>query len=108
MRTLRTIALVVLVNTAGGCIPAVLTLMLARHTAWGGLRRQCQWGWVYSYCIGTLCFLLIERLARRIHRFPRGVQVPAFLAAFVLIAIFGTIPASLFLRSEERRVGKEC
>ena len=96
MKTLRTVALVVLVNTAGGCIPAVLTLMLARDTAWSVLLRQCQWGWVYSYCIGTLCFLLIERLARRIHRFPRSVQVPAFLAAFVLIAILGTIPASLF------------
>jgi sensor histidine kinase YesM len=96
MKTLRSIGLVVLVNTAAGCIPAVLTLLLARHTAWSVLLRQCQWGWVYSYCIGTLCFLLIERLARRIHRFPRTVQVPAFLAAFVLISIVGTIPASLF------------
>lgn len=96
MKTLRSIGLVVLVNTAGGCIPAAFTLLLARDTPWSVLLRQCQWGWVYSYCIGTLCFLLIERLARRIHRFPRTVQVPAFLAAFVLIAIVGTIPASLF------------
>src|SRR5450759_1688247 len=94
MKTLRSIGLVLLVNTAAGCIPAVLTLLLARHTAWSVLLRQCQWGWVYSYCIGTLCFLLIERLARRIHRFPRTVQVPAFLAAFVLISIVGTIPVS--------------
>jgi sensor histidine kinase YesM len=96
MKTLRCIALVLLVNTAGGCIPAVLTLMLARETAWSVLLRQCQWGWVYSYCIGTLCFLLIERLAKRIRHFRRALQIPAFLAAFVLIAMLGTIPASLF------------
>jgi antitoxin HigA-1 len=40
MKTLRLIALVLLVNTAGGCIPAVLTLLLARDTAWSVLLRQ--------------------------------------------------------------------
>src|SRR5450432_4134654 len=97
MKTLRAIALVLLVNTAAGCIPAVLTLALARDTAWSVLLRQCQWGWVYSFSIGTLCFLLIERLAKRIHHLRRAWQIPAFLTAFVLMAILGTIPASLFL-----------
>src|SRR5665647_92054 len=40
MKTLRLIALVLLVNTAGGCIPALLTLLLARDTAWSVLLRQ--------------------------------------------------------------------
>ena len=96
MKTLRTIALIVLVNTAAGCIPAVLIWLTTRHVAWSYSLRQCQIGLVYSYCIGTLCFLLIRRLARRIHRFPRSVQVPVFLVTFVLIAALGTIPASLF------------
>src|ERR1035441_6771873 len=97
MKTMRSLALVVVVNTAAGCIPAALALMSAHNTTWSAFLRQCEWGWVYSYCIGTLCFLLIERLARRIHGLRRAVQVPAFLAAFVLIAMLGTIPASLFL-----------
>jgi two-component system sensor histidine kinase AlgZ len=97
MKTLRTIALVVLVNTVAGCIPALLTLMLERNTSWSVLLRQCQGGLVYSYCIGTLCFLLIERLARRIHGLRRALQIPVFLAAFVLLAVLGTIPASLLL-----------
>jgi len=97
MKTLRTIALVVLVNTAAGCIPATLTLMLERNASWSALLRQCQGGWVYSYCIGTLCFLLIEPLARRIHGLRRALQIPVFLAAFGLLAVLGTIPASLLL-----------
>ena len=97
MKTLRTIALVVLVNTAAGCIPAVLTLVLGPSTPWSVLLRQCQGGMVYSYCIGTLCFLLIERLARRIHGLRRALQIPVFLAAFVLLAVLGTIPAGLLL-----------
>ena len=97
MKTLRTIALVVLVNTAAGCIPAVLTLMLERNPSWSVLLRQCQGGLVYSYCIGTLCFLLIERLARRTHGVRRALQIPVFLAAFVLLAVLGSIPASLLL-----------
>src|ERR1700690_4049424 len=97
MKTLRTIALVVLVNTAAGCVPAVLTLVLGGNTSWSVLLRQCQGGLVYSYCIGTLCFLLIERLARRIHGLRRALQIPVFLAAFALLAVLGTIPASLLL-----------
>jgi sensor histidine kinase YesM len=97
MKTLRTVALVMLVNTAAGCIPAVLTLVLEPNTSWSVLLRQCQGGLVYSYCIGTLCFLLIERLARRIHGLRRVLQIPVFLAAFVLLAVLGTIPAGLLL-----------
>ena len=48
MKTLRTIALVVLVNTAAGCIPAILTLMLEPNNSWSVLLRQCQGGLVYS------------------------------------------------------------
>jgi sensor histidine kinase YesM len=97
MKTLRTIALVVLVNTAAGCIPAVLTWIVAPMIPWSALLRQVECGWAYSYCIGTLCFLLTERLARRIRRFRRAWQIPAFLIAFVLLAALGAIPASLFL-----------
>jgi len=97
MKTLRTIALVVLVNTAAGCIPAVLTWVLGRSTSWSALLQQCEWGWAYSFCIGTLCFLLIERLGRRVRRFRRAVQIPAFLAAFVVLAALGSIPASLLM-----------
>src|ERR1035441_9488513 len=42
MKTLRTIALVVLVNTAGGWIPAGVTVMAARDTARRVLLRQFQ------------------------------------------------------------------
>src|ERR1035438_6179543 len=94
MKTLRTVALVMLVNTAAGCIPAVLTLVLEPNTSWSVLLRQCQGGLVYSYCIGTLCFLLIERLARRIHGLRRVLQIPVFLAAFVLLATQKQPPAA--------------
>src|ERR1017187_5716008 len=97
MKTLRTVALVVLVNTAAGCIPTVLTWIVAPMIPWSALLRQTECGWAYSYCIGTLCFLLTERLARRIRRFRRAWQIPAFLTAFVLLAALGAIPASLFL-----------
>ena len=97
MKTLRRIALVVAVNTAAGCIPTVLTWITAPMIPWSVLLRQAECGWAYSYCIGTLCFLLTERLARWIRHFRRALHIPAFLAAFVLLAALGAVPASLFL-----------
>jgi len=93
MKKLRMLGLMVLVNFASGCIPAAINLLLVRDTPWRVLLRQCQWGWIYATCIGTLCFFVVERIASRLRRLPRWLQIPAFLAVFLLVAMVGTLPA---------------
>jgi len=56
-----------------------------------------KFGLVYAHCIGTLCFLVVGRVASRISGFPRLYQIPAFGLTFASLAVIGAFPAGLIL-----------
>ena len=92
----RNLALVFIANTIGGCLPAVFVWLAVPAATPRRIFEQAGYGLVYAWCIGTLCFLIMEPIARAIRsRLPRLLQVPAFLGAFVLMAFAGSVPASL-------------
>ena len=94
MKTLRIAALMVLAIAAGGCIPAAMTLLLVRQTPWSVLLRQCQWGWVYSACVGTLSLVVMERANCRLRRLRPILQIPTLVGLFLAVAGVGTFAAS--------------
>src|SRR5947208_5215608 len=95
MRRLRTVALILLVNTAGGCLPAVFMFLFQPRLPGRVFLRECEIGCLYSFCIGTLCFAVMERIGKRVVSRRRAVQVPLLLAIFTLLALLGSIPPAL-------------
>ena len=90
------LALLVACNTIGGFIPGVMSSVFAGATV-DQVLELTKYGLCYSWCIGTLCFLLTGPLARRIRRLRRRYQVPVFLSTFVGLAMAGSFPATLIL-----------
>ena len=95
MKYVRKAVQVLLVNTAAAAIPVVLVFLFRPGAGIHDLLEQFKFGLVYAHCIGTLCFLVMPRAAVRICRFPRLFQLPAFALTFVLLAVVGTLGASL-------------
>jgi two-component system sensor histidine kinase AlgZ len=97
MKHVRKVLLVLLVDTAGAAIPASLMFLFRLSTGPQDLLIHFKFGLVYAHCIGTLCFLLVGRVAARISAFPRLYQIPALALTFVSLAVIGAFPAGLIL-----------
>lgn len=83
-------------NTLGGCLPAIFAWLAMPTATMGFLLRQAGFGLVYSWCIGTLCFLTAERFARYIHcALPRLMRLPALVLGFAMLGAIGSLPASM-------------
>jgi two-component system sensor histidine kinase AlgZ len=95
IKHVRKALLVLSVNTAAGAIPAVLMFLFQPGAGAHDMLEHFKFGLVYAHCIGTLCFLVMPRVAGRITRFPRLYRIPAFALTFVALAAIGTLPASL-------------
>ena len=94
----RTLALLFIANTIGGCTPAMFEWLATPGASFASMLAQSRYGLVYAWCIGTLCFATIEPIARRVRcRLPRLFQVPSLLLALVALAVIGSLPASLLL-----------
>jgi sensor histidine kinase YesM len=95
MKSVRGLWLVIVVNTAGAVIPAILLQVFTPgatfHTLWDHF-RFCL---IYSYCIGTLAFLVMGRLAERLQCRSRIWMVTAMLTSMVVLAIIGSLAANL-------------
>src|SRR5947208_39352 len=97
MRSVRSLVLLVTCNTIGGCMPAALYYLFTPRVTLYFALQQAKWGLAYAWCIGSLCFFLMEPVAYRIRRLRRIYQVPAFLLLFAGLAVVGSIPATLII-----------
>ncbi|HMC59339.1 MAG TPA: sensor histidine kinase [Candidatus Solibacter sp.] len=97
MRHFRKAAVVLLVDTAGAAIPAVLMYVFRLSSGTRDLWEHFKFGLVYAHSIGTLCFLVVGRVAVRISGLRRMYQIPAFALTFVSLAVAGAFPAGLIL-----------
>ena len=96
MINFRKVVLVLVVDTAGGAMPAAL-MYLFRLSSGQELLEHLKFGQVYAHCIGSLCFLLVGRVAHRIHGVRRLYQIPAYALTFVALAVIGALPAGLIV-----------
>jgi len=91
----RKLGLVLLVNTAGGIIPAVLMYLLRQGTTVGHMLEWMGYGCVYSYSIGSLAFLVMGRWVPCCLRLPRFYRFPAILLSLAVLAVVGSLIANL-------------
>ena len=96
MEKARRLGLVVVVNTAGAVIPAILLWLFDPSAGWMILWNHFRYCLVYSYSIGTLCFLVLERLARRYRFRSHGQAVGVLALALTILALAGSLIANLF------------
>src|SRR5271157_2098773 len=94
MSGVRRIGLMLLVDTAGGVIPAVVMQLFLPDVTWGGFARDLSFSLIYAHSIGTLAFWVMERIAPRLMRMPRIYTVAGLLFALVFIAVAGSVIAN--------------
>ncbi len=94
----RTLALLSIANTVGGCAPALFVWLGTPDASFASMLARSRYGLVYAWCIGTLCFATVEPIARRVRcGLPRVLQIPALLVSFAAMAVVGSLPASMVL-----------
>ena len=93
------LGLVLLINTVGGIVPALLIYFVRPERTTPELWIHLKFGLVYSYCIGTLAFAVLSPLGHRIFRLP-GVFAAALLGLCLLVlAVAGSFAACLIFRA---------
>jgi sensor histidine kinase YesM len=95
MRHFRPWWLVILVNTAGGLIPALLAFAFNPGAGPRFLWDHLRFGCIYSYIIGTMAFVVLGYLAPRFGRMPRLPGALAYLLTFVGLALTGSALANV-------------
>jgi two-component system, LytTR family, sensor histidine kinase AlgZ len=97
MKALRGLWLVIVVNTAGAVIPTVLMQVFSPSATVQDLWLHFRFCLVYSYCIGTLSFYVMDRVARRLHcYFTKAWALGVLGLTLVLLAVAGSLLANLF------------
>jgi signal transduction histidine kinase len=93
----RKLVLLVAVNSAGGLIPAIFNLLFRHVTDWTAVGRLTQECLVYSWCIGTLCFLVMDYAGSRLWQLGPVWRYFGFALTFAALAIAGCFAAALVL-----------
>jgi len=107
MSALRKLWLVLAVNTAGAIIPAILMQLFRPGATWHDFWGHFQFSLFYSFCIGTLAFLVMERVGPELHRFSRPVMLLVMIATFATLAVIGSLIANLCLLALRWESGAE-
>ncbi|HLK49992.1 MAG TPA: sensor histidine kinase [Bryobacteraceae bacterium] len=96
---LRRIGVALLVNTAGGVIPALFAFVYRSPSSlhlWEFFRASI----IYSYCIGTLCFAAMYVMNARLGRLRQPYPWVASFSILLAMALVGSLAANLvFLAS---------
>jgi len=95
MKGMRGLGLVVLVNTAGAVIPTVLLQLFTPGATSHDLWLHFRFSLVYSYCIVTLAFAVMGRLAGRLQCRSRSWSLVAMSLSLVVLAVVGSLAANL-------------
>jgi signal transduction histidine kinase len=91
--------LILLVNTAGGVVPGALVSLMRPETTWAGMLEDLKFGLVYSYCIGTMAFAVLDFLAPRLLRLARPYAVALLALSLLVFALAGSFAACLIFRA---------
>ncbi len=95
MRVVRSkVALVLAVDTAGALIPVLAMQLFRSDVTWAGFGRDLIYGMIYSHSIGTLAFLIMDRIAPRLFCLPRAYTVAGIVVTLVGIAVAGSMIAN--------------
>ena len=90
----RTLGTALLVTTAGGVIPTLFAFVYRAHASAPFLWEFFRHSIVYSFCIGTPCFLAMPAMGRKAHgRHARFWAV--FLSVLLAMAVVGSLAANL-------------
>lgn len=90
----RRLLLVLMVNTAAGVLPAAVMQVFREATSWHRFTSDLSYALIYSYCIGTLSFVILGCFAPRLWRWPKPYMFGGILVALVAIAATGSLIAN--------------
>jgi sensor histidine kinase YesM len=93
--TTRRIAIALLVNTAGGVIPTLFAFIYRSQAPWQYFWDFFRLSVVYSYCMGTLSFAVLQAIGPRLGRLRQPYSWIGFLTIFLTLALLGSLAANL-------------
>jgi len=95
MKSLRGLRLAIIVNTAGAVIPTVLLQIFTPGSNLHTLEIHFRFCLVYSFCIGSLAFYVMDHVGHWLHGFSRVWSVTVILVTLAVLAVVGSLAANL-------------
>ena len=97
MNLWRKLGLVAAINTAGALLPTLFMLLFRQGVTWADFRTFLPHSVTYAWCIGTLCFLVMEFAADPLWKLGPLWRYPAFALTFAALGLAGCFAACLVM-----------
>lgn len=94
-KLLRRVGIVLLANTAAGVIPTLFAFVFEPQASWPYLWYFFGHSVIYSYCIGTLCFVVLLPIGPRMSALRQPYKWAGYLGAFLALALIGSLAANV-------------
>jgi sensor histidine kinase YesM len=94
MRVLRRIGQHVLCNIAVAAVPTILLQIFRDDATVQEMGKHFQYSLVYTFCIGTPAWLVLERLGPRLFRLRPYLRIPSLVAVLAGLAFMGSVAAN--------------
>jgi sensor histidine kinase YesM len=95
MKVLRKSGQLILGNLIIAVIPTILAALFQEHATLRDLGNHYKFALVYTFCISTPTWIVMERLAPRLWSTSRFVRIPTLIATLACIALVGSLVANL-------------
>ena len=97
MNLWRKLGLMAAINTAGALLPTLFMLLFRQGVTWADFRTFLPHSVTYAWCIGTLCFLVMEFAADPLWKLGPLWRYPAFALTFAALGLAGCFAACLVM-----------
>lgn len=82
------------VDTVAAIIPSMTIQLFHTHPSWHNFLVELPYAFIYAHSIGTLCFIILHRVAPPLYRLPKVYTLAGLVVALVTIAVIGSIIAN--------------
>ncbi|HEV2448352.1 MAG TPA: histidine kinase [Candidatus Sulfopaludibacter sp.] len=94
MKGWRRVGLVLAVNTAGAIVPTVIVQLFRLPATWRTFGTILAYSAIYAYSIGTLAWMILGRIGKRVCSWPRIYAVLGMVFTLAGIAVVGSVIAN--------------
>ena len=95
MKVLRKLGQVVLGSIVIAIIPTILAELFREKATLHDAVHIYRYSLIYTFCISTLAWFVMDRLARRLWRSSRLVWIPSLVGTLAILALIGSLAANL-------------
>jgi len=95
MRVQRKLGQIVLGSIVVALIPTILAEIFREHATLRDVVHIYRYSLIYTTCISTLAWFVMDRLVPRLWRLSLWVRIPSLVATLAILALVGSLAANL-------------